>query len=56
MVHLAIGSVVAGIVVLSLLCFTASPASLGFIGVSLAGIELLFLSSEDECGTAVSTL
>jgi hypothetical protein len=54
--HLTAGPGASGVVVLGSLCLAASRATLGLIGISPTGIELLFLSGKGEFGTTVSTL
>jgi hypothetical protein len=54
--HLSAPSGASGVVVLGPLCLTASRATLGLVGISPAGVELLFLGGEGEFGTTVSTL
>jgi hypothetical protein len=54
--HLAASSGASGVVELGSLCLTARRATLGLIGVSPTGIELLFLSGKGEFGATVSTL
>jgi len=54
-IHLPVSPVTSGAIVLSSLCFTASRATLGLIGVSPTSVELLFFSSKGECGAAVRT-
>jgi hypothetical protein len=54
--HLAASSGASGVVVLGPLCLTASRATLGLIGISPTGVELLFLGGKGEFGATVSTL
>ena len=54
--HLAGPSGASGVIELGSLCLTARGATLGFIGISPTGIELLFLSGKGEFGATVSTL
>jgi hypothetical protein len=54
--HLTASSGASRVVELRSLCLTASRATLGLVGVSPTGIELLFLSGKGEFGATVSTL
>ena len=54
--HLAGSSGASGVIELGSLCLSARGAALRLIGISPAGIELLFLSGKGEFGATVSTL